>query len=116
MAINDASTTRLGADPTATPRPARSRRRSRAKPRPPRPRAVVLAELRGFAGLVHEWALMDRTAQPVPSWVEWANSLAGELGVEGVTAPRTTADMLMQIREINRRALAADASGDAEAA
>jgi hypothetical protein len=84
--------------------PTRSRRR--AKPRPPRPRPVVMAELRGLGGLVLEQALMDSTAQPVTSLLEWADKLAGELGlVRGDAA--TYAELMQSIVQLNRQALAA---------
>ncbi len=80
-----------------------TRRRSRAKPRPPRARAVILAELKGLGGLVHEQALLDAGAPPQESLVEWANRLAGELAVEGVGAPENYRDLLWCIVEVNRR-------------
>lgn len=80
------------------------RRRSRAKPRPPRPRAVVLAELKGLGGLVLEQALLDASAQPLESLVEWSNRLAGELFVEGVGSPATYRELMYAIRDLSRRA------------
>ena len=68
----------------------RTRSRRRAKPRPPRPRPVLMAELRGLGGLVLEQALMDASAQPVTSILEWADQLAGELGVEKSCTLRPT--------------------------
>jgi hypothetical protein len=85
--------------------PARSRRR--AKPRPPRPRPVLMAELRGLGGLVLEQALMDASAQPVTSILEWADQLAGELGVEKELHAATYADLMQSIVRVNRAALAA---------
>ncbi|MCC6830037.1 MAG: hypothetical protein IT200_01720 [Thermoleophilia bacterium] len=94
-----------------TPRPA-SRRRSRAKPKPPRARAVILAELRGLGGLILEQALLDATASPLDSLLEWANRLAAELNVAGVGAPEDYRQMLRAIVEVNKRAeaLGADAA------
>ncbi len=92
-------------DADAAERPApRTRRRSRAKPRPPRARAVILAELKGLGGLVLEQALLDATASPLPSLMEWANRLAGELAVEGVGRPATYRELLRGIVAVNRRA------------
>ena len=85
--------------------PARSRRR--AKPRPPRPRPVVMAELRGLGGLVLEQALMDATAQPVSSLLEWADKLAGELGLERGDRAATYAELMQALLQLNRQALAA---------
>jgi hypothetical protein len=99
---------------TAAPRPA-SRRRSRAKPRPPRPRAVILAELRGLGGLVLEQALLDATAEPLPSLLEWSNRLATELSVDGVGTPENYRGLLRAIVEVNKRAERAAAAA-AEAA
>lgn len=93
---------------TTPARPA-SRRRSRAKPKPPRARAVVLAELRGLGGLVLEQALLDATASPLQSLLDWSNRLAGELGVEGVGLPVDYRHLLRAIVEINKRA---EAQGD----
>lgn len=90
------------ADGTHT-RPA-TRRRSRAKPKPPRARAVVMAELRGLGGLVLEQALLDATATPLESLLEWSNRLAGELGVEGVGTPVDYRHLLRAIVEVNKRA------------
>lgn len=81
-----------------------SRRRSRAKPRPPRPQAVILAELKGLGGLVHEQALMDAGAQPQVSLIEWTNRLAAELHTDGVESPATYRNLLMGIVAVNRRA------------
>ena len=86
-----------------TPRPA-SRRRSRAKPKPPRARAVILAELRGLGGLILEQALLDAGATPLDSLLEWANRLAGELGVDGVGCPEDYRSLLRAVVEVNRRA------------
>jgi len=94
-----------------SPRPA-SRRRSRAKPKPPRPRAVVRAELRGLGGLVLEQALLDSTASPLESLLEWSNRLAGELGVEGVGSPADYRQLLRAIVEVNKRAEAAAAAAE----
>lgn len=80
------------------------RRRSRAKPKPPRSRAVITAELRGLGGLVLEQALLDATAAPLTSLLEWANRLATELNVEGVGAPEDYREMLRAIVEVNKRA------------
>jgi hypothetical protein len=85
--------------------PARSRRR--AKPRPPRPRPVLMAELRGLGGLVLEQALMDSTAQPVTSLLDWADKLAGELGVETGDRAATYSQLMQSIVRVNRQALAA---------
>jgi hypothetical protein len=97
-------------EPEAGERPAArtTRRRSRAKPRPPRPRAVILAELKGLGGLVLEQALLDASAQPLPSLMEWADRLAGELAVEGVGRPATYRDLLRAIVAVNKRAEAQD--------
>jgi hypothetical protein len=90
--------------PSQAARPVRSRRR--AKPRPPRPRPVLMAELRGLGGLVLEQALMDATAQPVTSLLEWADKLAGELGLTRSDAA-TYAELMQSIVQLNRQALAA---------
>jgi hypothetical protein len=96
----------------AEPQPARPRRRSRAKPRPPRARAVVTAELRGLGGLVLEQALLDASAPPVESLVEWANRLASELGVEAPGQPETNRDLMQAIVAVNRRATALALAGE----
>lgn len=93
----------LGSENRTAPRPA-SRRRSRAKPRPPRPRAVILAELRGLGGLVLEQALLDATAEPLPSLLEWSNRLATELSVDGVGSPENYRQLLQAIVAVNKRA------------
>jgi hypothetical protein len=67
--------------------PRRRVRKSRAAPRLARPLAEVRAELRSLAALVYEQALMDASAAPVGSLLEWADRLAGELGVAGVGRP-----------------------------
>lgn len=87
-----------------------SRRRSRAKPRPPRARAVIMAELKGLGGLVHEQALLDATAQPQASLVEWTNRLAAELGVATIGAPASYRELLWAIVEVSRGARADDAA------
>jgi hypothetical protein len=87
-------------------RTAPSRRRSRAKPKPPRMRLVVVSELRGLGGLVLEQALLDGTAEPQASLVAWANRLAAELDVEGVSSPATYRDLMQAIVAVNRRASA----------
>lgn len=94
----------LRANRTAPPSP--PRRRSRAKPKPPRPRIVVLSELKGLGGLVVEQALLDGTAAPQASVVEWANRLATELDVPGVGAPADYRELLHAIVAVNRRAAA----------
>lgn len=81
----------------------RTRRRSRAKPRPPRPQAVILAELKGLGGLVHEQALLDASAVPQVSLVEWTNRLAAELHIEGVGSPASYRELLWAIVDVNRR-------------
>lgn len=102
---------------TAETAPVRTtRRRSRAKPRPPRARAVVLAELKGLGGLVHEQALLDAAALPQTSLVEWANRLAGELQVDGVGSPSSYRDLLWAIVEVNRRGREAEEAEIAEVA
>ncbi|MCB0873221.1 MAG: hypothetical protein KDC36_07580 [Thermoleophilia bacterium] len=85
--------------PRTTPR-----RRSRAKPKPPRARAVIMAELRGLGGLILEQALLDATASPLSSLLEWANRLAVELNVDGVGEPSDYREMLRAIVEVNKRA------------
>lgn len=80
------------------------RRRSRAKPRPARPRLVVISELRGLGGLVLEQALLDRTAQPLPSLMAWTNRLAAELDVRDAGLPADYRELLFCIRAIMRRA------------
>lgn len=82
------------------------RRRSRAKPRPARARTVVMSELRGLGGLVLELALLDRSAQPKGSLLEWTDRLAAELGVQDGGRPETHGDLLDAIVRIQRRALA----------
>lgn len=62
-------------------------RKSRAAPRAPRRLAEVRAELRSLGALVYEQALMDASAAPVDTLVDWADRLAGELGVDGVGRP-----------------------------
>lgn len=95
----------IGMTSTATtasrPKP---RRRSRAKARPPRAYAVICAELRGLGGLVLEQALLDGTQAPLGSLCEWADRLAGELGVEGVGQPGDYRGLLHAIVEMNKRA------------
>lgn len=95
------------AAPAAPPRT--TRRRSRAKPRPARARAVILAELKGLGGLVHEQALLDASAPPQTSLVEWSNRLAGELAVDGVGSPATYRDLLWAIVQVNRHGSDSDA-------
>jgi hypothetical protein len=85
--------------------PAPRRRRSRAKPRPPRPRAVIVAELRGLGGVVLEQALLDATAAPVPSLVEWLGRLAGELAVPA-PAPATNRELMHAVLGLSRTASA----------
>jgi hypothetical protein len=89
------------ADPSAKPR-----RRSRAKPRPPRGREVVTAELRGLGGLVLEQALIDSTARPLPSLVQWARRLAAELGDGAAVRVETNRELMHEITAIGRRAQA----------
>jgi len=86
--------------------PAKPRRRSRAKPRPPRGRRVVTAELRGLGGLVLEQALIDSTARPLPSLVQWARRLAAELGDGAAVRVETNRELMHEITAIGRRALA----------
>jgi len=86
--------------------PAPPRRRSRAKPKPPRPRIVVVSELRGLGGLVLEQALLDGSAEPQASLVEWADRLARELDVAGVGAPADYRELMQAIVCVNRRAAA----------
>lgn len=70
-----------------------------------RPRAQAAAELRGLGGLVLEQALVDRTAPPVPSLVEWTMRLAGELDVTPlVRRPTTNVELLRAIVTISRTA------------
>ena len=85
----------------ARPKP---RRRSRAKARPPRAYAVICAELRGLGGLVLEQALLDGTEAPLCSLCEWADRLAGELGVDGVGRPEDYRGLLHAIVQMNTRA------------
>jgi hypothetical protein len=66
-----------------------------------------MAELRGLGGLVLEQALMDSTAQPVASLLEWTDQLAGELGVECGGRASTYAELMQSIVRVNRQALAA---------
>lgn len=67
--------------------PRRRIRKSRAAPKAARPFAEVRAELRSLAALVYEQALMDASAPPVDSLVEWTDRLARELGIDGVGRP-----------------------------
>jgi len=85
---------------------AKPRRRSRAKPRPPRAREVVTAELRGLGGLVLEQALIDATARPLPSLVQWTRRLAVELGDGAAVRVETNRELMHEITAIGRRALA----------
>jgi hypothetical protein len=100
----------LAAFPPAPQRPAdapaKPRRRSRAKPRPPREREVVTAELRGLGGLVLEQALIDATARPLPSLVQWARRLAAELGDAAAVKVETNRELMHAITAINRRSTA----------
>jgi hypothetical protein len=89
--------------PPAQPAPT-TRRRSRAKPKPPRQRIVVRSELKGLGGLVLELALLDGTAEPQRSVIEWANRLAAELDVEGVGRPADYRELMHAIVEISHRA------------
>jgi hypothetical protein len=90
----------------STALPAKPRRRSRAKPRPARPRLVVTAELRGLGGLVLEQALIDGTARPRPSLIEWTRRLSQELGYDDFEAVDTNRELMHAISAISRRAAA----------
>jgi hypothetical protein len=98
----------LVAPPAQKPAPT-TRRRSRAKPKPPRERIVVRSELKGLGGFVVEFALLDPTAAPQASVVEWANHLAAELDVPGVGNPATYRELLHAILKVAR---CADADPD----
>lgn len=67
--------------------PRRRVRKSRAAPKAARAFMEVRAELRSLAALVYEQALMDASAPPVDSLLEWADRLAGELGIDGIGRP-----------------------------
>lgn len=87
-------------DAPAAPR----RRRSRAKPRAPRARLVVTSEMRALAAFLCEWALLDRTARPQASVIDWADRLAAELGLPGTGRPRTNGELFYAVKELMQRA------------
>ena len=67
---------------------------------------MVVSELRAWAALVLEQALLDGTATPQASVVAWANRLASELDVDGVGRPADYRELMKAIVAVNRRAAA----------
>jgi hypothetical protein len=70
----------------------------------PRTREQVLAELRGLGGLVLEQALLDATARPLKSLIEWTERLAAELGEPRPGRAKNYPELLRVIVAISRRA------------
>ncbi len=66
----------------------------------------MTAELRGLGGLVLEQALIDATARPLPSLVQWTRRLAVELGDAAAVRVETNRQLMHEITAIGRRALA----------
>jgi hypothetical protein len=55
---------------------------------------------------VLEQALIDGTARPLPSLIEWTRRLSRELGYEGVEPVETNRELMHAITAISRRAAA----------
>ena len=70
----------------------------------PRTREQILAELRGLGGLVLEQALLDSTARPLKSLMDWTGRLAAELGESMPERVQNYPDLLRLILTISRRA------------
>lgn len=84
--------------PTATPESKRKNAPSK------RTRLHALAELRGLGGLVLEQALLDSTARPLKSLLDWNQRLAEELGEPAPQRAETYAELMLSIVSVNRGA------------